>query len=209
MAFASFKSLDDVLRRYSVREERAEFVRPTVGPAPSDYFLSELRFTLAAVPYRRSEMAACETLIYPVLREVWRHYTDQLSLFSHEPIPADDDPRGETDYLVTARSPLSAFIPDRPILLVGEAKRDDFQKGWAQALAGMVAASRLDGPPGRTIYGLSTTGAVWSFGNLTGGVFTNDPRLFPVQRTDELFAALHFVFAACRDQVLAAPVRVQ
>lgn len=207
MAFPAFTTLVDVLRKYSIRQVRAEFVRPVPHPPPTAAFLTELQFTLSAVPYQRSEEFACEALIYPILREVWKHYADTLTLFSHEPVEADTDLRGALDNLVCKRSPLGPFTPDLPVLLVGEAKRDDIQKGWAQALAGMIAARKLDpAAEGRTLYGLSTTGAVWAFGKLEGDLFTQDTGPFDVKNPTELLAALHFVFTTCRDQVLASPV---
>jgi hypothetical protein len=38
-----------------------------------------------------AESAACETLIYPFLREVWRAYLEALTLWSHQPIAYDTD----------------------------------------------------------------------------------------------------------------------
>lgn len=206
MAFSAFTSLDDVLRKYQIRQVREEVVRLGSSPPPTEHYLAELRYTLSAVPFQRSEEFACEALIYPTLREVCKHYADHLTLFSHEPVEADAELRGALDYLVCKRSPFGPFTPDLPVLLVGEAKRDDLQKGWAQALAGMIAARRLDPTAeGRVLYGLSTTGSAWAFGRLEGDVFTQDPTAFNVKHPDELFGALHFVFAACRDQVQANP----
>ncbi len=205
MAFSAFTSLDDVLRKYQIRHRKQTFVGTGPFPPPSEYYLSEIKFSFDAQAFQRSEAFACEALIYPTLREAWRHYREQLSFFSHETVHADDDLRGELDYMVCRRSPLSPYLPDQPILLVGEAKRDDMQKGWAQALAGMMAARRMAPPPGPVLYGLSTTGVMWSFGKLDGNDFTEDPEGFSVTRPDELFGALHFVFAACRDQLAANP----
>jgi hypothetical protein len=70
----------------------------------------------------------------------------------------------------------------------------------------MIAARKLDGDTKRVFHGISTTGRVWAFGRLVGTTFTEDPRPFGVDDVAQLAGALHFVFAACRDQVLAAPV---
>lgn len=205
MAFTSFGTLEAVLRRYDIRERRQEFVVPAPYPPPRDHYLSELQYTLANVPFQRSEGFTREAVIFPALKEVWRHYSDHLSLFSHEPVAADAELRGELDYMVCRRSPLSAFIPDQPILLVGEAKKDDLDSGWAQALAGMLAARRLAPAPAPVLYGVAATRSVWQVGRLTDDLFTCDPRSFTLTDPGELFNALHFVFAACRDQVLAQP----
>src|SRR4051812_45463463 len=99
MAFTSFSSLDDVLRRYSIRQVRGEFVSGAEHPAAGGNYLDELRLTLTEVPFSRSEGFVCEALIYPTLREVWKHYRANLSLFSHETVEADEELRGELDYV--------------------------------------------------------------------------------------------------------------
>lgn len=205
MAFTSFGTLEAVLRRYSIREATEEFVRPVPHPPARESYLADMRATLATVGFGRSEGFTREAIVYPTLREVWWHYTDHLSLFSHEPVAADADLRGELDYLVCRRSPLSPFIPDQPILLVGEAKKDDLDSGWAQALAGMLAARLLAPAPTPVLYGVVATRTAWQVGRLTGDLLTSDPRSFTLADPAGLFNALHFVFAACRDQVLAQP----
>nr|VFK61438.1 MAG: hypothetical protein BECKTUN1418F_GA0071002_12552 [Candidatus Kentron sp. TUN]VFK65295.1 MAG: hypothetical protein BECKTUN1418D_GA0071000_13271 [Candidatus Kentron sp. TUN]VFK70370.1 MAG: hypothetical protein BECKTUN1418E_GA0071001_12592 [Candidatus Kentron sp. TUN] len=59
----------------------------------------------------------------------------------------------------------------RPALCVIEAKRGDFEFGWTQALAEMVASS-LSGAA--FCYGVVTTGKHWEFGRLVNSVFTVD-----------------------------------
>ena len=114
---------------------------------------------------------------------------------------ADADLRGEVDYLVCRRSPLGPLISDLPVLLVGEAKKDETTGGWNQALGGMIAARKLDGESTRTFFGMTTNGLTWAFGKLEATTFTLDPKVFNVRDTSDLFGALHFVFAGCRDQL--------
>lgn len=204
MSFNSFTSVDEVVHKYSIHYRRANFVTPVPNPPLSDSFRAELAFTLSEVPFFRSEGFVCEALIYPVLREAWRHYRDALTILSHEPLDVDADLKGEVDYIICRRSPFGPLIADRPILLAGEAKRDDFNRGWAQALAAMVAAQKREGND-YVYYGLSTNGRGWEFGQLAGDVFTQDNRTFTVGEPDHLFAALHDVLSKCRDQVLATP----
>jgi hypothetical protein len=205
MAYSSFKTIEELLNRYTVDYRREPFVVPVPGAGLSPAAREDLAFVLSGFPYDRSEIAAREAVIFPILKDVWRHYREHLSLLSGEPLDYDDDLRGDLDYMVCRRSPRSPFVPDRPVLLAGEAKRDDLTRGWNQALGGMIAAQKLDPAPGRVLYGLVTTGRTWSFGKLDGPVFTEDPRSFGLWNLDELAGALHFAFAACRDQLLAAP----
>ncbi len=190
----------DVARPFRIHFRRAAFVTPRAATL-SDYFRAELDFTLHEVPFDGSEAAACETLIYPFLREVWRAYLESLTLWSHQPLAYDHDLSGVPNYLVARRSPLGPLIVDQPYLLVVEAKKDDFTRGWGQCLAAMFAAQKLNDLPEQTIYGITTNGQVWQFGQLHTDVFTQDPRSFTLEDVDRLGAALHFVFTQCRDQV--------
>ena len=204
MAFAQFTSIEQIAARYGIEYGREAFLRPVAGATLSPTLREELDYSLRMVPFQRSEMLAREAVIYPILRDVAKHYSDHLTLFSGEPVNADADLRGEVDYVVCRRSPLGPLMPDRPYLMVGEAKRDDSSGGWAQAFGGMLAARILNDDTRLTYYGLTTTAQSWRFGRLTGNRFVQDPRVFGI--TDDLLAgALHFVFSACRDQLLQPP----
>ena len=161
--------------------------------------------TLSDVAYDGSEYAACETLIYPLLREVWKSYRETLTLWSHQPLTYDAELSGTPDYMVARRSPLGPIVFDAPFFLVVEAKKDDFVRGWAQCLAAMLAAQKLNGRPSQTLYGVSTNGLAWQFGRLEKDEFTQEPEPFTLQSLDTLAAALHYVFSRCRDEAARHP----
>ncbi len=79
MPFTSYASVADVSRRHLIRWRRESFV-DTAELALSDHFRPELAFTLNEVPFDVSEAAARETLIYPILREVWKPFVKVLTL---------------------------------------------------------------------------------------------------------------------------------
>jgi hypothetical protein len=202
MAFTDFPTLDDTATEFQISVERAGFVEPFAQYSPMRQSVrDDLEFTLHQIPFDRSEAFICEALIYPILREVWYHYRDSLTLLSHETIRADDKLSGIVDYVVCKRSPLGPLIPDRPLLLIGEAKRDNFARGWGQALGGMLAAQQLSGPE-LTYFGLSTNGRIWELGRLQQTRFQIDHRIYTVTNLDELVMGLHFVFSQCKDQLL-------
>jgi hypothetical protein len=91
----------------------------------------DLLFTDGVVD--NSEDAICENLIYPVLKEVWKSYRHQLTLWSHQALTYDEDVSGVPDYIVTKRSPLGTIVFDKPYFLVVEAKQDKFEEGWGNA----------------------------------------------------------------------------
>ena len=202
MPFTAYTSADAVVRAHHVQYRRAEFVEP-LPTALSDHFRAELAFTLKEVPFERTEYGASETLIYPFLREVWKPFRDVLTLWSHEPISYNEDLSGTPDYLVTRRSPLGSLVFDIPYLLVVEAKRDDFLRGWGQCAAAMLAVLKMNNIPGQTIYGITTNGQLWQFGQLHENTLTVETRGFSLQNVDELAGAIHFALAQCRAQVIA------
>jgi len=88
-----------------------------------------------------------------------------------------------------------------PCVEGGTHPKDDFTRGWGQCVAAMLAAQKLNDLPEQTVYGITTNGQVWQFGQLHADVFTQDSRSFTLEDVDSLGAALHFVFAQCCDQV--------
>ena len=82
MAFSAFGMIDDVARRYVIHYSRQAFLEAESYPTPSDHFRQDIDFILQRFTYGRTEDSACESLIFPLLREVWKSYHQQLSLSS-------------------------------------------------------------------------------------------------------------------------------
>lgn len=201
MPFGTFKTIGETIRSLQVTEMHEEFVQ-LMPLAVSDYFRSELQFTLNTFPVQSSEWAVCENLIYPVLRETIKPYSEVLGLWSHVSLYGGDELLGVPDYIIAKRSPLSVNVMDTPFAMIMEAKRNDFDLGWAQCLAAMDAVQALNGDPNRTVYGGVSDGFIWRFGKLHGKTFSHHPQPYDLSRLDELFAALHHVFDLCKQQIL-------
>jgi hypothetical protein len=207
MAFTSYTCIDDVVKKHRLRL----VAEPVVTPAPdappfTEYFLAELDLSLRYLtPGRSSEIGSGEILLFPILREVWKTYREDLSLFTHEGLEFDDDLSGTPDYFVCKVTEFGR-IPDVPYLLVMEAKFDDFDKAWGQCVAAMLAAQKLNKTPEMPVYGIATNGKTWEFGVLRYNEFTQQQQPFALADLDSLRQALHAVFRACRDMALAHPV---
>jgi hypothetical protein len=158
-----------------------------------------MEFNLYRLPHERSKIARGEIFLFPLLREVWKEYADDLSLFSHEPFAFDDDLCGVPDYFVCRPSDYGPTIPDVPYLVVIETDRDDFRKGWGQCLAAMLAAQKLRDAADKPTYGIVANGTIWEFGVLLGNEFTCDQLSRAITPLETFGQALHAVFRACQD----------
>jgi len=202
MAFGNYTELGEVLKELQVSEHGEEFIE--LAPvAIEDHFRSRIQFRLNNCPVRSSEASVCETLIYPVLEEILLPYAQEMVIWSHLSVSEQGRLLGVPDYILAKRSPLSPLVRETPYAACVEAKRNDFEVGWAQCLAAMHALQRLNAPPERTLYGIVSDGFVWRFGRLRGQSFVRHPGDFSLYRLDELFAGLNYVFRACKQEIAA------
>ncbi len=199
MAFTDFKTIGDVQERFSVKYQAAHFV-PANPLEPSRELVNEIAFVEQYIDTRVSEFAIRESLIFPVLKEAYRKYAERFSLWSHRFIKYDDVLVGTPDYFISKRSELGKTVLGKPLLLLAEAKKNDFDEGWAQCLAEMIAAQKLNGND-LTIYGLVTDGQVWQFGKLAQDVYTYNEKLFTLDELAELLGALDYVHEKMAEQI--------
>lgn len=204
MSFQDFTSINMVAKKYDLILSREKLFDYTQIPAiqPPEALRRILEFELAHQPRSAIEYALCESLIYPLIRETWMHYPG-LQVWSHVSIQVDEDLTGIPDYLVAKKSPQGLEEVEMPLLVVFEAKREDFVAGWGQCLAGMVAAQKLNANlvPAPTIYGIVTTGLVWEFGLLAGNQFKAHLFNLSLTQTELLLALLSHIFAQCEAQL--------
>lgn len=204
MAFANFSCIEDVVKKYRLRFIQGDFIPPDLSaPVFSDYFREELAFNQRKLPIGRSEIGTGEILLFPILREVWKPYADDLALFYHESLSYDEDLTGTPDYFICKVSEYGQTIADTPYLLVAEANLDDFERAWVQCTAAMLAAQKLNGEPELPIYGITTNGKAWQFGVLIGREITVDQNATALSNLDTLAQRLHAVLRLVRDQALA------
>jgi hypothetical protein len=204
MAFTSYRNIDEVVKRHKLAYIQDSVVPPDPSaPVFDSHFRAELAFNLRKLPVGRSEAGTGEVLLFPILREVWKPYSDDLALFSHEALTYDDDLTGVPDYFVCKVSEYGQTIPDIPVLLIAEAKLDDFEKAWGQCAASMLAAQKLNQSPDLPVYGITTNGGAWQFGMLLGRELTVDPNGISLSTLDLLSHRLHAVMRAVLAQAKA------
>lgn len=200
MAFSSYKDIGSVLKEFQITYIEANFM-DEVEFNISDYFREDLQTVMQDGVPNASEFSICENLIYPVLKEVWKCYRSNFVLWGHKLLTYDENLVGFPEYILAKRSPLGKVVFDKPYFLLVEAKQDKFEEGWAQCLAEMVAAQRLNDELQVTVFGIVSNGKYWEFGKLEKTLFTQNTNRYLIQNLDNLFAAVNFVFKECEVQL--------
>lgn len=201
MAFADYKNISMVLQRFSIKYTEDDFIKiNNVDIHP--FFIEDFLFSKSHIDIRISEYAVCETMVYPILKELYKRYADCFALWSHRPFQYDEDLSGTPDYIVATASELGRIVFGRPVLLLVEAKRNDFTEGWGQCAAAMVAAQKLNGDATFAVYGIVTDGEVWRCGKLVESTFIDNRTFYTTKDLSELFGALDFILATLKRQLL-------
>ncbi len=201
MAFSNYKSISAVAKEFQINYLRDNFIVETEFVV-SDIFRNELELIFNDGVFDNSEIAICENIIYPVLKEVWKTYRSNFLLWSHQTLIYNENLSGIPDYILAKRSTLGTVVFDKPYFILVEAKKESaFDEGWGQCLAEMIAVQRLNNEPEQTIFGIVSNGAMWQFGNLKLEIFTQNKVFYTIQDLERLFAAVNYVFKQCELQL--------
>ena len=72
-----------------------------------------------------------------------------------------------------------------PLIILVEAKKNDFDQGWGQCIAEIIAAQKINADTDFPVYGIVSDGTLWQF-----GIY------LPV-----LFGAIHAIFKASTESL--------
>ncbi|RKZ40162.1 MAG: hypothetical protein DRQ49_01015 [Gammaproteobacteria bacterium] len=193
MPFSDFKNIPQVQRKYDIKYRESHFI--TIDNfIVSNIFQQEFDFNVKNMDIFSSEAARCEIIIFPILREVYKSYSTKFAIWVQKSLSYDTELTGIPDYLVSRKSEYGKLLLDYPVLAVVEAKKNDFEQGWGQCLAELVASQKLNDNVDLPVYGIVTDGKTWEFGLLNHKIFTKNLRSFTIDDLSMLFAALNFVF---------------
>lgn len=197
MAFSDFKTIADVQTKYGIKYTEENFVdiQPT---EPPEQFREEFEFNRRNLDIFASEASRCELAILPLIREVYKSFFEKYVLWIQKSISYDDDLSGTPDYMVSTRSELGKTIIGIPLVMIVEAKRNDFEQGWAQCLSELYAAQKINDDDSIPLHGIVTDGNFWQFGKLLKSTFVKNIVSYSIDNLSELFGAVTFIFqAAC------------
>jgi len=198
MAFSDFKTISEVQEKFNIKYSYSDFFG-VEAKDPSEQFLKELEFSQQHFDFLSSEGSRCEVVIFPILREIYKDYTENYGLWVKKSITYDEILNGTPDYFVATKSELGITVVGTPLIIMVEAKKNDFEQGWGQCLAEMVAAQKMNDNPDFPLYGIVTDGITWQFGRLVADVFTRNRTNFILDNLPNLFGAVDSVFKAAQE----------
>jgi hypothetical protein len=193
MAFSDFKKISEVQEKFRIRYSANDFFEVEEAK-PSEQFLQDFEFSMQHINVFSSEASRCEAVIFPILREVYKRYADSYALWIKEPITYDETLNGTPDYLISTKSELGITVVGTPLIMLVEAKKNDFEQGWGQCLSELVAAQKINDDPSFPVYGIVTDGTLWEFGRLVNDTFTRNRTNFTLANLPVLFGAIDSVF---------------
>ncbi len=173
MAYSNF-TLSELKETFEIRTvETQPLFRGVTEHAPGEILTRSLQDGIPLAHAIDTEKARSEMIIAPILIEVRRILGNRISLFSGVEFPVDAEAglNGQCDFIIS-RSEEQLYVSS-PVLTLVEAKNDKVKGGIPQCLAEMIAARRFNERENNDIavvYGCVTTGTIWKFLRLEGGV---------------------------------------
>ncbi|MBD1214096.1 MAG: hypothetical protein H9534_15400 [Dolichospermum circinale Clear-D4] len=200
MSFNTFKSISAVLEQFPIIYQEESIVQEkTLQPSP--YFIDRLQSVLTEGVVFNSEYAICENIISPILTEVWQNYKTKCLLWSHQFLNYDEVLSGVPDYMIAKRSPRGKIFLERPILVAIEAKKDNFEEGWGQCLAELIAIQKINQFENEKAFGIVTNGKLWEFAQLQKNIFTKNIESFLLDNLPKLISVINFIFGEATQQI--------
>ncbi|NES22733.1 MAG: hypothetical protein F6K41_28390 [Symploca sp. SIO3E6] len=202
MAFSDYKTIAQVQEEYNIKYLEEYFIE-IADLKPSNFFVKEFEFSEQNMDIFTSESSRCENIIYPILREVYKSFTDKYTLWSHKSITYNAKLNGTPDYLFSTKSELGKTVLGLPIVIVVEAKKNDFSEGWGQCLAELIAVQKLNKAEKLPVYGIVTDGELWQFGKLVSDEFTKSKLRITIPDLDKIFGTISFLLSSKREVELS------
>jgi hypothetical protein len=193
MSYGTLKTYEEVAIKFKIQLQEHNFIQQ------KEIYVNEeiLNFIQKNLELRRnyiSESAICETMISPILNIVAD--ANNLPVWSHIRFDVDeiDGLMGIPDFLIAPASPIGTTFT-HPIICVAEAKKENFNEGWAQTLSEMIAIQRFNQNENLKVFGIVTTGSIWQFASLKHKNLTMDVISYSaLENLQKLLNCLNWIF---------------
>jgi len=150
--------------------------------------------------YKPNEAFADKFLIAPIINNVWLKHK-KLNVWTQPFIKADEKLQGRPDYLISPLDRKQYEVLSLPIVVLVEAKHENFTLGWGQCLAEMLACQKLNKSNDITIFGMVATGQVWEFGKLENNIFTKNSNSYNISNLVQTINAVNYIFEEAEKEI--------
>jgi hypothetical protein len=200
MAYGNFNNYEDVAEKFDISfvetsflQEKSISIHPEIIKMITDNLATRRNYV--------SESSICETIISPILTTVAKQH--QLPVWSHIRFDVSESEGlcGIPDYLIAPSSSIGTRFT-QPIICIAEAKKENFNEGWAQVLTEMIAAQRFNQDEQLQIDGIVTTGNFWQFAKLKGKIFTMETVDYSaLENFNKLLNILNWIFFNAKNRI--------
>ncbi|HBB35656.1 MAG TPA: hypothetical protein DDZ80_10070 [Cyanobacteria bacterium UBA8803] len=176
-----------------VTQEDRELFADVAPIKPSELLTLTLKDQLPLAMAINTEKARSELVIMPILMEVRRRVTHQISVFSGSSFEVDPARGldGRCDFILSRAS--EQYYISSPIVTIVEAKNENIPSGLGQCIATMLAArlfNQREGNAIETVSGAVTTGTDWKFLKLVGQTACIDVSDYFIKEVDKILGIL-------------------
>lgn len=200
MSYGNYTTYEEVATTFNIKFIEANFIqekRIAIDEALFNFINENVRTKRNYV----TENAICESIISPILNIVAKHH--ELPVWSHMrfDVSIEEGLIGVPDFIIAPASDIGTTFTT-PIICITEAKKENFNEGWAQVLAEMIAAQKFNCDSELNIFGIVTTGNYWQFGKLFQNLFTMEVISYSAtENLQQLFDVLNWVVVEAKSNI--------
>ncbi len=196
MIFNNYTTIGNLINKFHINYIEGNYI-PATKIKISKYFLVDLQLVINDRVFENSQEAICESIIYPILKEVWKPYRKKLTLWSHQPLSPGNELSWVPDYLITKQSPLGRVVLDNPYFVIVKVTQNGVNEVWGECLAQLIATQRINCTKEQAVFGIVSNGITWEFGRLKSNTFAKNNQVYTIRELDKLMAAINYIFHYC------------
>ncbi len=182
-------TLGEIIKKYSLqyRQKIKLDKQDSVFKCP-EKLKDDIVFVLQEIDYDNSIDSVYENLVYPVLKEAWKNYSNHLSLWGH--LTLTEAEAFHADYLITPRSELGKIVMEPPFLVVIEVILDNLKRNRPILIEKLCRIQQLNEEYATPIHGILTNGEIWEFIKIEKNVLTHYVQRLEIGEIENLFVGL-------------------
>ena len=200
MSYDNYSNYEEVATKFKIKFKEENFVKEE----PININPSMFTFIDDNVKSRRSyvsENSICENIIAPILSIVAKE--NDIPLWSHVrfDVSEKDGLMGVPDFIIAPTSYIGTTF-EKPIVCISEAKKENFNEGWAQILSEMIAAQIVNENQSLDVYGIVSTGKFWEFAKLNQNIFSKEiVAISATENLQKLFNFLNWIIKTAKTSI--------